>query len=752
MQKTLLISFLLIVACLLPCYALTLNSVLERADTDGPIFLSIHSTNGATAYVCGDKEIRRTLDGATSWSDSFAPLETTYTAVYALDADHAYTCHFTDIRKTSNGGTNWSVMTVPGGSPSAGIKDIDFSPSGQIGLAVGDDIAGTNMILRSGDAGANWTFVAAANIPGMQGGFWGVFFKDNNNAWVCGQWNDGVGSTLTKIYHSTNAGANWSQVYSGPAGVPRKLYSLAVKGNLGLAVGQNGEVVKSTDGGATWARQNPVIANLDLNSIYIVDEKIAIAAAGSGNTGAGAIYYTEDGGTTWNLYRSYPTRQMKSVFLSKGRIYVAGGGGAGVGSYILSAQYAPQISSAVVANTTSKVVSPNTTRDITVTGDNYDTGAAVSISGGVAVNSLTYNNPSSLTANITIPSSISLGDLSLTVTNTDGSTGTSSTALTVDQPLAITSAKQGASGLDKKLTQQYNGNLIVAGYFPTPTTFSFAPTTAVAINNTTRTSAAEYVLSIAVGSQAPAGTGTVILNARGQNADTQALALDVIANSNPPTLNQVKINGNIISTRNFTSAVPVSQNSTVYASFTAGTANFGISNFNAKVICETPNGISITNIPDAKVTVSSGRTLVFEDTVFIPLGSTKLKVYVEDSVQMNALAEIPVTISVPASNTPALIRNALVYPSPVRSFTPLPVLRYEATNSFDGRILFVDIAGRIVKEYKTTIQAGWNKLAVDAANIMGGELASGPYKVVFLNGSNRVGSTTMMVGRGLTYR
>ena len=91
------------------------------------------------------------------------------------------------------------------------------------------------------------------------------------------------------------------------------------------------------------------------------------------------------------------------------------------------------------------------TRTSTSTGTNFQAGATVAFSGtGITVNSVAFNSASSLTVNLSISGSATLGARNVTVTNPDAGTFTLNNGFTVNgapvfTSLSPTSLPQGAT-------------------------------------------------------------------------------------------------------------------------------------------------------------------------------------------------------------------------------------------------------------------------------------------------------------------
>jgi len=80
-----------------------------------------------------------------------------------------------------------------------------------------------------------------------------------------------------------------------PLATKNLLQGVTRAGNRLVAVGQRGHIVVSDDGGATW-KQSPVPVSSDLTAVYFVDAKLGWAVGHDG-----VVLHTADGGDTWTL-------------------------------------------------------------------------------------------------------------------------------------------------------------------------------------------------------------------------------------------------------------------------------------------------------------------------------------------------------------------------------------------------------------------------------------------------------------------
>ncbi|MFH1050731.1 MAG: PKD domain-containing protein [bacterium] len=124
-----------------------------------------------------------------------------------------------------------------------------------------------------------------------------VCFVDSLNGWVVG--NDGL------ILRTTDGGINWEEQ---DANVGSWLLSISFLDKFnGWVAGDNGRIRKTTDAGGRWIIQDTDF-DLDLNSIYFVNTNKGWATCPLG------IIHTEDGGEHWYFQDSANFSVSKSIF------------------------------------------------------------------------------------------------------------------------------------------------------------------------------------------------------------------------------------------------------------------------------------------------------------------------------------------------------------------------------------------------------------------------------------------------------
>lgn len=152
----------------------------------------------------------------------------------------------------------------------------------------------------------NWTVQQSPTVQNL----YGVAFIDSSK-WVA------VGNDGT-IIRSTDGGTNWSLI-SSP--VNDQLRSVTFLGSIGLAVGISGRVLRTTDGGLNWIEETrPTSRNL-----YSVSMSSTLAVI----TGEeGTILVSSDSGLTWTPHTAGTASILFGVSVNESTAVGVGGQGA----------------------------------------------------------------------------------------------------------------------------------------------------------------------------------------------------------------------------------------------------------------------------------------------------------------------------------------------------------------------------------------------------------------------------------------
>lgn len=106
------------------------------------------------------------------------------------------------------------------------------------------------------------------------------------------------------LLFSCNIYSQWNLL--NPPPTSQHLYSLHLLGNTsGWAVGNQGTMLRTTNGGLNWTSQNSSTVNL-LSSVYFKDDSTGWAVGRSGkiikSTNGGVNWLAQTSGTTSDLY------------------------------------------------------------------------------------------------------------------------------------------------------------------------------------------------------------------------------------------------------------------------------------------------------------------------------------------------------------------------------------------------------------------------------------------------------------------
>ena len=177
------------------------------------------------------------------------------------------------VIRSEDGGRTWARRATPFNRHVFGL----YAAGPASVLAVGD----YGLQLRTSDAGAHWTC-----IPREQDVILGRIARAGDDAVVAGEF-----GTLERLPAGLPPGRRGTL-----AGVPEDFYVFDAwfdaSGTLGLAVGLAGAIVRSEDGGATWARVKSPFTQ-DLFGVGGSGARVVVSGEG------GLLAHSEDGGRTF---------------------------------------------------------------------------------------------------------------------------------------------------------------------------------------------------------------------------------------------------------------------------------------------------------------------------------------------------------------------------------------------------------------------------------------------------------------------
>lgn len=213
---------------------------------------------------------------------------------------------------SADGGTTWRADTIPGAE---GLFLIDsHAVDGRTAYLLGTDFdGGMARIYRTDDAGASWRVQFTDSAPGTF--FDGMAFWDERHGVAFG---DPVAGSFV-IVTTRDGGASWSRVppeavpepLPGEAGFAASGTAIAVYGDghawFGTGGGDRARVFRTEDGGTTWAAHDTPLRGGRTAGIFGLtfwDRDNGIAVGGDHaqpNEASPNVLRTTDGGRTWRL-------------------------------------------------------------------------------------------------------------------------------------------------------------------------------------------------------------------------------------------------------------------------------------------------------------------------------------------------------------------------------------------------------------------------------------------------------------------
>lgn len=336
---------LLLAACCLPPAAYARGAAAWEKQRTGT-FAWLHAVffvDERRGWAAGGKgALLSTADGGATWDVRRPPTEDAVRDIFFQDAETGWlVCERSMFKpmekeesvsyllKTADGGASWSRVEVTRGA------DVDVKLAGlrfadrERGWAYGE----MGALFYTGDGGGSW---ARQRVP-TRHLLLGASFLDARTGWL-----SGGGLTVLK---TSDGGASWrAGAVSLPAAKESPKHAepgrdgqgdserRAVGGRRlnavwfatrerGWAVGGEGLILATDDGGRTWRPQDSGVAE-DLHDVRFFDEREGWAV-GRG----GAMLHTADGGRTWAEARRLTTHSLERLHTVGRRAWAVGFGG-----------------------------------------------------------------------------------------------------------------------------------------------------------------------------------------------------------------------------------------------------------------------------------------------------------------------------------------------------------------------------------------------------------------------------------------
>jgi len=270
---------------------------------------SVHFLSDEVGVSVGERgTIVKTADRGDTWRPIPSGTQRDLNAVRFLNRQTGFAVGDGGIiLRSDDSGESWRPLESPVGFNlrAIGLAGDPSSTELRVGIIAGD----TNLVLRTPDQGATW---AAVTLPGPPDQLQAVHFPEPRIGYVGG---------LRTIWQSTDYGLSW-RIVAGAGRTPRDPLAFAFPSvNRGYAVGQNGQIFRTSDGGTTWVPQN-IPLRINLRSVFFLDEDTGYAV-GDG----GVVIVTSNGGASWTIVNAGTHLNLWAVHFLDPAVGVAVGQG-----------------------------------------------------------------------------------------------------------------------------------------------------------------------------------------------------------------------------------------------------------------------------------------------------------------------------------------------------------------------------------------------------------------------------------------
>ena len=232
--------------------------------------------------------ILKTTNGGFTWSKENSNVFTDFTSSYFLSRFEGYLIGYNTLLKYN--GSTWTELET--GFANARFEDIVFVDS-QTGFICGTDFQSKAFLIKTTDGGNSWNKV---QIPQLSGQPTALDFNGKQKGWLI--------TTSGELIRTTDGGLNWSLSFV----TSNRILDINFKtDDYGVIVGEKGTVLVSADSGKSWTNKHPLgVQEPNFLSFDNYVNGIFIMAVGTN----GEISRTLDGGNLW-------TRMDTNLFPSK---------------------------------------------------------------------------------------------------------------------------------------------------------------------------------------------------------------------------------------------------------------------------------------------------------------------------------------------------------------------------------------------------------------------------------------------------
>jgi photosystem II stability/assembly factor-like uncharacterized protein len=335
--------------------------------------LAIDPVNPAIIYAATDTGggVFKTADGAATWVRTLAAAPDLGTVALAIDPQHPSTVYASGrsgVYKTLDGGVTWTVMTS--GLRSTAVALV-IDPSDTQTLYA----AGTAGVDKSVDGGNTW----AKAGDGLPADAFALALAVDPGAPQTVYAALGVGARASSsggVFKTTNGGVSWSPAGAVPSPITSVVLAVDPSTPRTVYLAVDTGIYKSTDGATSWTRSNtdPVLGSDVVKSLAIDPGSPRTLYAGSQQ---GRVLKSVDGGASWALAVRAPDQNVRALLIDpagSGAVYAGTLGTAALGGVYKSgdrgASWSRQSQGLTAASLAAFAVSPQTANTLYTTTGN----------------------------------------------------------------------------------------------------------------------------------------------------------------------------------------------------------------------------------------------------------------------------------------------------------------------------------------------------------------------------------------------
>ena len=255
-----------------------------------PRLLGVYALDANNIWITGvDGTILHTIDSGLNWVSVQSGITVGLGKVQFINPDTGWVASSHYIYRTTDGGSSWvEQLYLP--SSSDIITDVEFI-KGLPGEPVwGYATGGLQSFWKTTDGGETWTSNGGAC---GNGNFNACSFVDKNTGWIVGV--PSV-STTESIMRTTDGGGTFEE-QTNPVSEPYLRDVSFINSQRGLAVGNYGQTILTSNGGANW-EQRPNGSKTWMR-IFLTETGKAWAIGFDG-----AISHSDDWGYNWQTQES----------------------------------------------------------------------------------------------------------------------------------------------------------------------------------------------------------------------------------------------------------------------------------------------------------------------------------------------------------------------------------------------------------------------------------------------------------------